>query len=103
MRFPKMGHLIESVYKKACINLTRYGFSEKFFLLRSGLPQDPSRRIVCIGRFSKLLHFVKVYLKLGVYYKKYIIGVDETFHKRGENLVGLISGKDGRVHQIKQA
>ncbi|CAI8619447.1 unnamed protein product [Vicia faba] len=34
MGFPEMDHLIASAYESVCIDLTRYGFSETFFLYR---------------------------------------------------------------------
>lgn len=49
MRFSKMRHLIASAYDRVCIDLTRYGFSETFFPLRSKPPQNPSECIICIG------------------------------------------------------
>ncbi|XP_058777309.1 uncharacterized protein LOC131651659 [Vicia villosa] len=35
MRFPEMEHLIACAYDMVCIDLTRYGFSETFFPLRT--------------------------------------------------------------------
>ncbi|XP_058765210.1 uncharacterized protein LOC131638664 [Vicia villosa] len=52
-----MGHLIACTYDMMCIDLTRYGFSETFFPLRTTPPTNPNDRIMC--------HFVQVYLKPG--------------------------------------
>lgn len=65
IRLPKMGHPITIAYDRACIDLTRYGFSKIFFPLRSRPPQNRSRWIMCIGFLSKTQYFIHVYLKLG--------------------------------------
>lgn len=65
MCFPEMSHLIENSYNKVRIDLTRYDFSGNFFPLRSGLPQNLTRHIICVGWLSESLHFVQVYLNLG--------------------------------------
>lgn len=46
--FPNMGYLITSVYDMTCIDLTRYGFSETFFPLRSKSTQNPSELPSCV-------------------------------------------------------
>ncbi|XP_058783314.1 uncharacterized protein LOC131657990 [Vicia villosa] len=60
-----MGHLIASAYDIVCIDLTRYGFSETFFPLRTTPHTNPIDRIICVGWLAKSRHFVQVYLKLG--------------------------------------
>ncbi|XP_058759136.1 uncharacterized protein LOC131632405 [Vicia villosa] len=60
-----MGHLIASAYDIICIDLTRYNFSETFFLLRTTPPTNPIDHIICVGWISKSRHFVQVYLKPG--------------------------------------
>lgn len=62
-RYPEMGHLITSAYNMVCIDMTRFGFSETFFPLRSEPPKDPSGCIMCIAWLSNSLHLVEVYLK----------------------------------------
>ena len=65
MTFPETGHLIACAYDKVCIDLTRYGFSETFFPLRTAPPKNSNDRIMCIGWLSKSNHFVQVFLKPG--------------------------------------
>ncbi|XP_058741484.1 uncharacterized protein LOC131613863 [Vicia villosa] len=65
MRFLDMGHLIASAYDIVCIDLTRYGFCETFFPLRTAPPTNPIDRIIYVGWLAKSRHFVQVYLKPG--------------------------------------
>ena len=65
MRFLEMGNLIASAYERVCINLTRYGFSETYFPLRTAPTPNPNDRIICVGWVSNPRHFVQVYLKPG--------------------------------------
>ncbi|XP_058770121.1 uncharacterized protein LOC131643812 [Vicia villosa] len=60
-----MGHLIASAYDIVFIDLTRYGFSETFFPLRTTPPTNPIDRIICVGWLAKSCHFVQLYLKPG--------------------------------------
>ncbi|XP_058776935.1 uncharacterized protein LOC131651280 [Vicia villosa] len=60
-----MGHLIACAYDMICIDLTRYGFSETFFPLRTAPTTNPKDRIMYVGCLAKSKHFVKVYLKMG--------------------------------------
>ncbi|XP_058762597.1 uncharacterized protein LOC131635979 [Vicia villosa] len=61
-RFPDMGHLTTSAYERICINLTRYGFSETFFPLRTAPTPNLNDHIICVGWVSNPRHFIKVYL-----------------------------------------
>ncbi|XP_058768632.1 uncharacterized protein LOC131642400 [Vicia villosa] len=70
MSFPEMGHLIASAYDRVCADLTRFGFSEKFFTLHIRPPLDVSGRIICIG----------------LSYFGYILRGDDTSYKRGGQL-----------------
>ncbi|XP_058741624.1 uncharacterized protein LOC131614010 [Vicia villosa] len=65
MRFLEMGNLIAYAYDRVFIDLTHYGFSKTFFLLRTAPPRNPNDRIMCIGWLAKSSHFVQVYLKHG--------------------------------------
>ena len=65
MWFPEMNHLIANVYERMRINLTRYGFSETYFPLRTAPTPNPSDPIICVGWITNPWHFVQVYLKLG--------------------------------------
>ncbi|XP_058761741.1 uncharacterized protein LOC131635151 [Vicia villosa] len=65
IRFPDMGHLIASAYDIVCIDLTRCGFSETFFSLRTTPPTNLIDRIICVRWLAKSRHFVQVYLKPG--------------------------------------
>src|SRR3954470_10406137 len=65
MRFSEMRHLIACAYDMVCIDLTRYGFSETFFPLRTAPPTNPIDRIICVGWLAKSCHFVQFYLKPG--------------------------------------
>ncbi|XP_058763928.1 uncharacterized protein LOC131637348 [Vicia villosa] len=60
-----MGHLIACAYDMVCINLTRYGFSETLFPLRTAPPTNFDDRIMCVGWLTKSKYFVQVYLKPG--------------------------------------
>ncbi|XP_058746737.1 uncharacterized protein LOC131619682 [Vicia villosa] len=60
-----MEHLIASAHDIVSIDLTRYGFSETFFPLRTSPPTNPIDHIICIGWLAKSRRFVQVYLKLG--------------------------------------
>ncbi|XP_050878838.1 uncharacterized protein LOC127082655 [Lathyrus oleraceus] len=63
--FLEMGHLITCVYDITCIDLTRYGFSETLFPLRTTPPQNPNDHIICIWWLSKSWHFGQLYLNPG--------------------------------------
>ncbi|XP_058748664.1 uncharacterized protein LOC131621652 [Vicia villosa] len=60
-----MGHLIACAYDMVYIDLTRYGFSETFFPLRTAPSPYPIDRIICVGWLAESRHFVQVYLKPG--------------------------------------
>ncbi|XP_058746834.1 uncharacterized protein LOC131619791 [Vicia villosa] len=48
MRFLEMGHLIAYAYDMVCIDLTHYGFSKTFFLLRTAPLTNPNDHILCV-------------------------------------------------------
>ncbi|XP_058734235.1 uncharacterized protein LOC131605966 [Vicia villosa] len=83
MYLPEMDNLIESAYDIMYIDLTRYGFSETCFPLRSRPPQDPFGRIICIG-YLRSLHFVQVYLKPGCHIAATSVEWTTHFSKEAE-------------------
>lgn len=91
MCFPKMDHLIASVYNNVCIDLTKYSFSKTFSTAHCLTSKFSRSHYVYLVAFKNATLCSSLF-EIGMPYITEIIGVDSLFNKRSWNLTKSFFG-----------